>query len=89
MLHEITEQIIEILNKTTTAVYGTDLENTSTMLICSTDDWENGRKRQAVVDTLNKLIDINQTNLDILYPDRNKVYAHGVPSNRVTVQYIK
>ena len=79
MLLEITKQIIEILNKTTTAVYGTDLENTSTMLICSTDDWEKGRKRQAVVDTLNKLIDINQTNLDILYPDRKKV----------PVQYVK
>ena len=81
MLHEITEQIIEILNKTTTALDSADLN--------VTDAWEHGRKRQAVVDTLNKLIDIKQTNLDILYPDRNKVYAHGVPSNRVTVQYIK
>ena len=81
MLHEITEQIIEILNKTTTALDSADLNGT--------DAWEHGRKRQAVVDTLNKLIDINQTNLDILYPDRNKVYAYGVPSNKVTVQYIK
>jgi len=74
MLREITQQIIEILNKATPALDSAGL---------------NGTERQAVVDTLNKLIDINQTNLDILYPDRNKVYAHGVPSNRVTVQYIK
>ena len=74
MLHEITEQIIEILNKATPALDSADL---------------NGTERQEVVDTLNKLIDINQTNLDILYPDRNKVYAYGVPSNKVTVQYIK
>ena len=79
MLHEITEQIIEILNKTTTALDSADLNGT--------DAWEHGRKRQAVVDTLNKLIDINETNLDILY-DR-KVYAYGVPSNKVTVQYVK
>ena len=74
MLLEITQQIIEILNKATPALDSADL---------------NGTERQEVVDTLNKLIDINQTNLDILYPDRNKVYAYGVPSNRVTVQYIK
>ena len=74
MLREITNQIIEILNKATPALDSADL---------------NGTERQEVVDTLNKLIDINQTNLDILYPDRNKVYAYGVPSNKVTVQYIK
>ena len=74
MLQEITQQIIEILNKTITTLDSADL---------------NGTERQEVVDTLNKLIDINQTNLDILYPDRNKVYAYGVPSNRVTVQYVK
>ena len=74
MLREITNQIIEILNKATPALDSADL---------------NGTERQEVVDTLNKLIDINQTNLDILYPDRNKVYAYGVSSNRVTVQYVK
>ena len=71
MLLEITQQIIEILNKATTAIDGADLENN--------DAWEHGRKRQAVVDTCNKLIDINQANLDILYPDRKKV----------PVQYVK
>ena len=74
MLLEITQQIIEILNKTTTTINSTNLD---------------GKEGQAVVDTCNKLIDINQANLDILYPDRNKVYAYGVPSNKVTVQYIK
>ena len=64
MLLEITQQIIEILNKTTTAINSTNL-----------DDIEG----QAVIDTCNKLIDINQDNLDILYPDRTKV----------PVQYIK
>ena len=64
MLREITNQIIEILNKTTTTIDSADL---------------NGTERQEVVDTLNKLIDINQANLDILYPDRKKV----------PVQYVK
>ena len=64
MLLEITQQIIEILNKATPALDSADL---------------NGTERQEVVDTLNKLIDINQTNLDILYPDRKKV----------PVQYVK
>ena len=74
MLLEITQQIIEILNKTLTTVDDADLDD---------------KESQAVRDTCNKLMDINQANLDILYPDRNKVYAYGVPSNKVTVQYVK
>ena len=64
MLLEITQQIIEILNKTTTTINSTNLD---------------GKEGQAVVDTCNKLIDINQANLDILYPDRQKV----------PIQYVK
>ena len=64
MLLEITQQIIEILNKATTRIDGASLE---------------GDERQAVVDTCNKLIDINQANLNTLYPDRKKV----------PVQYVK
>ena len=71
MLLEITQQIIEILNKTTTTIDSADLNGT--------DAWEHGKKRQAVVDTCNKLIDINQANLNILYPSRKKV----------PVQYVK
>ena len=64
MLLEITQQIIEILNKTTITINSTNLDD---------------KEGQAVVDTCNKLIDINQDNLDILYPDRKKV----------PVQYVK
>ena len=64
MLLEITQQIIEILNKTTTIINSTNLDDT---------------EGQAVIDTCNKLMDINQANLDILYPDRKKV----------PVQYVK
>ena len=64
MLLEITQQIIEILNKTLTTVDGANLDY---------------KESQAVRDTCNKLMDINQANLDILYPDRKKV----------PVQYIK
>ena len=58
MLLEITQQIIEILNKTLTTVDDADLDD---------------KESQAVRDTRNKLMDINQANLDILYPDRKKV----------------
>ena len=64
MLHEITEQIIEILNKILTTVENADLDD---------------KESQAVRDTCNKLMDINQANLDILYPDRKKV----------PIQYVK
>ena len=64
MLLEITQQIIEILNKTLTTVDDADLDD---------------KESQAVRDTCNKLMDINQANLDILYPDRKKV----------PVQYVK
>jgi len=58
MLLEITQQIIEILNKATTTIDSADL-----------DDAE----RQIVVNTINDLIIISQANLNTLYPDRKKV----------------